>query len=329
MPSASAPSKVDRRPGVIAAITGALAAARPWAMRLLGTGLLAAAAFVLWREFRALDLAHVGHLMRSWGGLRILAALACVAASFMLVGLVEWLALRWSGAPLPLPTALTRSFMVNGLIHSLGSNVVTATLTRTWVYRRMKLQLLPSAALTAFSAVSFVGGLAAMSSLGLLAATPAQLGVSGWTPPAARATALVLAAGVVTYLALCAALPGRRLAGKIGMPPLHYALAQVAIGAVDNTASAALLWMLLGPGAAPFGTFVFAYALSGLAGVLSAVPGGLGVFEGALVVLAPHIGPERLAAAFLGFRIFSYLLPLVLALALTGVEAVRRPRETA
>lgn len=300
-----------------------------WAMRLLGAVLLAGAAYVLWREFRVLHPGEVVRLMRGWGALRIGAALACVAGAFSLVGLVEWLALRWSGAPLPLGAALLRAFMVNGLIHSLGSNVVTATLTRTWVYRDMRLRLLPSAALTGFAAVSFVGGLAVMSSIGLLAATPAQLQAVGWSPAAARATAALLAAGVAAYLLLCAAFPGRRLVGEIRTPPLLYAAAQVAIGAVDNALSAAVLWMLLGEGAAPFATFVFAYAVSGLAGVLSAVPGGIGVFEGALVLMAPHVAPARLAAAFLGFRLFSYLLPLALALAVIGLEAVRTRRRGA
>ena len=47
---------------------------------------------------------------------------------------------------------------------------------------------------------------------------------------------------------------------------------------------------------------------------LSGVPGGAGVFETAMLKLLPQIDRTNLAAAFLGFRLFYYLTPLVIGL---------------
>lgn len=65
---------------------------------------------------------------------------------------------------------------------------------------------------------------------------------------------------------------------------------------LDNGFSAAILRLFISTGQGPFATFVVAYALACLAGQMSTVPGGLGVFESALAVLAPHVRPDAVAA---------------------------------
>jgi uncharacterized membrane protein YbhN (UPF0104 family) len=63
-----------------------------------------------------------------------------------------------------------------------------------------------------------------------------------------------------------------------------------------------------------------------VAGLASSVPGGAGIFESALATLLPAVDTAALAAAFLGYRLSYYLLPLVIAaLALAG-DAMRQSR---
>ncbi len=66
-------------------------------------------------------------------------------------------------------------------------------------------------------------------------------------------------------------LPGRRLT-----------LLQLVITALDVAAAATVLYLLL-PEAPPFGPFLLVYLLALAAGVLSHVPGGVGVFEAILL----------------------------------------------
>jgi uncharacterized membrane protein YbhN (UPF0104 family) len=64
-----------------------------------------------------------------------------------------------------------------------------------------------------------------------------------------------------------------------------------------------------------------------VAGLISTVPGGAGVFEGSISTLLPNAEPAPLAAAFLGYRLVYYLLPLLIAcLALAGDTIHRRGR---
>lgn len=313
-------------PGATTGRARILSVLKVWGARVVGFALLSWAAVVLWRELHDLDPHEVAAHMRAWGTWRIALAIVLAAASFALVAAVEWLGLRWSGAPLPWRTAALRSFMVNGLIHSLGANVVVATLARSWIYRRAGLRLLKSATTTAFAAMTLACGLAVMVGAGLLSASPAQLQAIRLGVSEARGAGVLLFAAVAGYVVVCAAFPSARLFGEVHLPRFGYAVAQVVIGVVDNAVSAGLLWLLIGRDAPPYPAFVVAYALAYLAGLLSSVPGGAGVFEAALILFLPQTHRTPLVAGFMGFRLIFYLLPLVLALALIGLELLRPHR---
>ena len=111
----------------------------------------------------------------------------------------------------------------------------------------------------------------------------------------------------------------------ITLPDFRDALAQLVLGVVDNGVAAAILWILL-PGNGPsYGTFVGAYAVSCIAGLVSSVPGGAGVFESAMAALLPGVEPAAMAAAFLGYRLTFYVLPLILGILGLALDAARKP----
>ena len=88
--------------------------------------------------------------------------------------------------------------------------------------------------------------------------------------------------------------------------------------------------MLLPAGAGGFFTFVGAYAPSVVVGLISHVPGGVGVFEGSVSTLLKGLDSAALAAAFLGYRLFFFLLPLTIAgLALAFDTVHERTRRAA
>jgi uncharacterized membrane protein YbhN (UPF0104 family) len=116
-------------------------------------------------------------------------------------------------------------------------------------------------------------------------------------------------------VALCAVLrrPLRGFGHSVKLPSPRVALAQMTLGAIDNAVAAGIIWVLLPAGSVGFFTFVGAYAPSVVVGLVSHVPGGVGVFEGSLSTLLGGLEPASLAAAFLGYRLFFFLLPLTIA----------------
>lgn len=299
---------------------------RRWALHVVPFLLLGAAVFVLWREFHEVKPADVAASMRAWGYGDTLAALGLSAASFTLMGLVEWLGLRWAGARLPIPPALAGSFLANAIGHTLGANLLVSGAVRARFYSRYGVTLKEVAATTVFHGVSFAVGLSTLAGVSLLIGGSSD--AVRIAAPVASGVGIVLLGAVAFYVALCGTLkrPLKGFGHSLKLPSWRVALAQIALGAVDNAVAAGIIWSLLPEGSISYFSFVGAYAPSVVIGLISHVPGGVGVFEGSLSTLLAGVPAAPLAAAFLGYRIAFFLLPLlVAALALMG-DAVRQRR---
>lgn len=299
---------------------------RGLAWHLVAFILLGAAAYILWREFHEISLGQVASAMRAWGWDSILLALGLSATSFLLMGTIEWLGLRWAGARIAVRSALTGSFIASAIAHSLGANLIVSGAVRARYYAKYGVTLRQVAAATVFHGFSFAVGLSTLAGLALLLAGSHDIAaVSRIANPVADGLGAILLTGVGAYVALCATLrrPLRGFGHSVRLPSVRVAAAQLTIGAFDNAVAAAIIWVLLPPGAVGYFTFVGAYAPSVVAGLISHVPGGVGVFEGSVSTLLRGLEPAGLAAAFLGYRLFFFLLPLLIAGVALAADTVR------
>ncbi|WP_037334348.1 bifunctional lysylphosphatidylglycerol flippase/synthetase MprF [Salinisphaera hydrothermalis] len=107
------------------------------------------------------------------------------------------------------------------------------------------------------------------------------------------------------------------------------ALAFITASVIDWAIAGALLWgclAVLGAGVSP-AAVIAAFALAATLGMLSFLPGGLGVFDVTLVgLLASHaVSANTAVAALVLYRVAYYLVPLIVALAL-GANELRASR---
>lgn len=106
--------------------------------------------------------------------------------------------------------------------------------------------------------------------------------------------------------------------------PLGLCCAQIAIASLDWVLSAAVLYALL-PASVSYPAFLGIYLLAQFAGVVSTVPGGLGVFETViLLLLNSSISSVLILGILLVYRVIYYLLPVSVAITLLGVYELRR-----
>ncbi len=164
--------------------------------------------------------------------------------------------------------------------------------------------------------------------------------LSDTTPLALDAVApdrdAVRAAGAGTHAAGAREAHGRATAAgrvRIGgwafpVPAPRLAISQLVLAAVDWTVAGAVLWALLphgtDPFAVPFLPFLGAFLLAQFAGVLSHVPGGLGVFETLLILLLGRYVPGSIVlGAVFAYRAVYYLLPFATAVAAFGLYETR------
>lgn len=301
--------------------------ARAGAM-LLGLAALVAVAVASGRVIAAIDLGGLRLALAALPRWRLVAALGCTAASYGLMIGYDRAALRSIGAAVPLRTAARASFTSYALSHNLGFAALTGGSARLRIYGSAGLTPFDVARVVLIAGSAFWGGVIVVTALCLmLAGAPLHFGrlvIAAWQ---ARLAGAVL-------LALCAALPlaaaripalrrlRQRATPQVGLRPLALLLA---MGAADLFLSALALALLLpGLGAAGFGQFYLVYALAVVAGLVTHVPGGIGVFEATVLAGLPrHAGMDtaQVGAALLAYRAIYYFLPLGAALLLNiGAE---------
>lgn len=306
-----------------------LARATKIALRVLPVVLLVAAFFVLRREFRGLSWTAVAHAIDGWGHLAIAWALVLSVLSFLLMGVVEWLGLRWAGSRLPWVIALVGSFLAGAIGHAIGANLLVAGAVRARLYDRYGVGLTQVAATTLFNGMAFAVGLSALGGAGLLLASHAELAATAIPIPLARGAGALLLAAALGWIAICAVRHGKPLSAfgrSVTLPTTGDAVLQLVLGVVDNGIAAGIVWVLLPHGTVSYASFVGAYATACVVGLISSVPGGAGVFEGAISTLLPGVTAAPLAAAFLGYRLAYYLLPLLIAFAGLAADTLLRRR---
>jgi phosphatidylglycerol lysyltransferase len=240
--------------------------------------------------------------------------------------------LRYVGAPVRYRVAAETAFIAYALSNTVGLGVLTGGAVRLRLYGAAGVEAGAISRAIAFNAAAFMLGISVVGAAALLWGAPS-------VAPALKLPALVLQLGAGLVLAaatvlivLCRDGRERRLFGrfKLRLPSASLALQQLLFSAVDIAATAAVLWVLLPAGAVDFPAFMGFFAIAIVLGVLSHVPGGLGVFEAImLVALRERVPAEVLAAALVLYRLIYYVLPLLLALALLVMHEVRRGTMTA
>jgi phosphatidylglycerol lysyltransferase len=293
---------------------GALAAAAVLSIALLALRHLA-------HDVSPADVASAFSALQPW---QIGAALALTAVSYAALTLYDVIALRMIGRPQPWRTAAFASFTSYALSHNLGLSLVTGGSARLRLYGRAGVPAADVLRVVAIAGITFWGGLFTVASAAILI-HPSSLPVSlaGRGMPVAAAVVLVATAALIL-----AGLRGRRtihLRGwSLPLPTAAEAAAQIGVSCVDLVAASAALYVLV-PGASlhAFAPFVLAYVLACAAGLISHVPGGLGVFEAVLAATLPG-PPAELIAALIAYRVVYYLIPLGAAALLLATMEARR-----
>jgi phosphatidylglycerol lysyltransferase len=290
---------------------------------LLGIALFGLAVFWLhhllgqyrWRDI----LTHV-HAIST---VKLLRAGLFTAAGYGCLTLYDALAVRFAGARVPYPRVALISFMGYAIGHNVGLNTLSGGAIRYRAYTALGLGAKQIATIIAFGSVTFLLGAGLLLGLSLLT----QAGMSGSVlhvhASLAMLAGLLLLAAVAAYLWLVCTrhepLRFRRL--EVPVPKPRVAFAQVAVACVDLLCAASVLYVLLPQQAAiSFAAFAGIYLIAIAAGVISNVPGGIGVFETVLLLLLPSVPKDRLLGALVAYRAIYYFAPFALALALLGAH---------
>ena len=303
-----------------------LAACRAVWMPLLIAAVIAVAATSIARLAHEVDPAEVLAAVAGLPGWRIAAALACTLASHVLLTFYDVLSLRAVGARVPWRTAARAAFTSYTLSHNLGFGALTGGSARLRIYGAAGLRPATVAKIVLIAGLAFWGGVASVAAVCLLL-IHAPLTIAGLTfaPLTAHALGAAVLAIPATALALLTLRPTlrTRLERVVPAPDTAVALLLLAVAALDLAFAAAGLFVLL-PAVplADYPQLYLVYALAIIAGLVTHVPGGIGVFEAIVLASLPDSGPPEVAA-LIAYRAIYYLLPLAVSLLLNAAIEAR------
>ena len=314
--------KSTRQPGVEDRITvGAVPETETsqrvrWIRRALPVLFMALVAALAARELRGLDLHAVRAVLQALALPHILLIQLIAAAGVLVMGLYDWRAARAFAIRLPARTLIRNAWIANTFNNLVGLSGLAGSGIRMLLLDKEKVDAQRSAAFSALIMASVPVGLAVLSWPLLLSGSPGigSLPVPAWAAWLALGSfaaylpvyLLALHRGMFSrWLHDLTPQSGRSLAALIGISTLDWLLA------------AAAAWLALEASGAdvPWPQFLSGFVLASTLGILSLIPGGIGVFDTALVVLLSPFatGAEHLVSGVLVYRLCYYLVPWLIA----------------
>ena len=260
---------------------------------------------------------------------QLLAALGFTALSYWLLTTYEVLALRYLRRVMPYPRIVLNSFITYSFSHTLGFAAFTQTAIRLRLYATAGITAIDVATVSVFCSVSFGIGLATIAGLSLVLSPGHAAMLLHLHPRWAVLVGTLLLVAVSGYaLWACFARGRLEIRGWALRPPgAAIGLAQIVLGVLDLSLSCAVLWSLLPHGAhVTYIAFLGVYAAAVIAGIISHVPGGVGVFEAVVLLTLPGVPTDALLGSLLAYRAVYYLVPLVFGTLLFGSKELSAQR---
>lgn len=318
------------RPPLLARLKSALSV-------LIGVGLFGVSIWILHRWAAKISLAELQHELEQIRATDVLLSILFTALSFVALVGYEYFAVRYVRRELPLRLIALYSFVTQSVAHAVGFAVVIGATIRYKLYAPSGFNIIEIAKIQVFfmttfslGAMTLIGGVFILEPAALVDAT----GVAAYVW---RFFGVVLLAAVAAFVTVGGWLkrPLSVLGHVVALPGARVTLIQIALGVADLLCVAAALHVLMPPEIPiPYLELLGIFAAAVTLGLISHVPGSLGVFESAVILLV-NPAEEQTAAlvgALIVFRAVYYMLPLVVGAVAFGLLELRRwsaPRRAA
>ncbi|MEH1823496.1 MAG: lysylphosphatidylglycerol synthase domain-containing protein [Nostoc sp.] len=219
------------------------------------------------------------------------------------------------------------SFISSAFSNTIGFALLTGSAIRYRFYSSWGVSAVAIAQVIAFANFTFWLGMFALAGL-IFVINPLTIPTQLHLP-----FATVRPIGVIFLLLIAIYLLGSILIKQtltirqqdFRFPSLPISLAQIAISSFDWILAALVLYAIL-PSNTPLSylEFLGIYLLGMFAGVVSNIPGGLGVFETVILLfISDKISAAAVLGSLLAYRGVYYFLPLLLAAGLLGIYEIR------
>ncbi|HEY1473090.1 MAG TPA: UPF0104 family protein [Pseudolabrys sp.] len=292
----------------------------------LSLTIIAVAVVVLVHMLRDINFNEVVAALKATKPRHIAAAAVFVAGAYFTLTFYDLFALRTIGRKeIPYRIAALAGFTSYSIGHNIGATVFTGGAVRYRIYSAYGLDAIEVAKICFVAGLTFWLGNATVLGLGV-AYTPQAAGWIDQLPIwANRCIAAAMLIVLASYLGWVWSAPREIGRGewRVNLPSGPSTLLQICIGILDLSCCAVAMYMLL-PSEPNIGfvTLAVVFVSATLLGFASHAPGGLGVFDAAMLVALWQFDKESVLAGLLLFRVLYYLVPFVVALIILGTREI-------
>jgi phosphatidylglycerol lysyltransferase len=301
-------------------------------LSLLGLGAFLLSGWVLWRELAHMNWQDILASLNQIPTWRVGLSVGLMICGYLMLTCYDLLGMRQIQQDMPPRRIMFASFLSYAFSNNVGLSVFGAMAMRLRLYTAWGVSSFDVGRLVVFTTTSFWLGLISLAGVSFTL-HPIALNPSDGIPyvQLMRVGGLLLLTLTGLYLLAC---HYRRKPIGYGqwhftLPPLKLALLQPAIGMLDWFFSAMTLYVILPTSAhLTVAHFLAAYLLAQVAGLISHVPGGIGVFESVmLLMLKDHLPSEQIISSIVLFRLIYYMLPLLTGAVLLGAYEFRTQQQ--
>ncbi len=294
----------------------------------LSLTIIAVAGYVLYHMLRNLNVSEVIQAMGDTKPRSIVLAGLCVAAGYFTLTFYDLFALKTIGRnDVPYRIAAFSAFTSYSIGHNVGASVFTGGAVRYRIYSAQGLTAIDVAKICFLAGLTFWLGNAAVLGLGVFYHPEAASSIDQLPFWLNRVFAFCILAGLACYVAWVWSKP--RLVGRgtwtVTLPGGPLTLLQIVIGIVDLGFCSLAMYILMPP--EPYVDFIVVaviFVSATLLGFASHSPGGLGVFDAAMLYGIMHFDKqfdrEDLLAGMLLFRVLYYIIPFVISVGLLSAR---------
>jgi uncharacterized membrane protein YbhN (UPF0104 family) len=288
--------------------------------------IIAIALIVLYRMLRGIDVREVVAAIVMTDTKNIMIAALLVAGAYFTLTFYDLFALRTIGHPdVPYRIAALGGFTSYSIGHNVGASVFTGGAVRYRIYSAWGLDAIDVAKLCFIAGLTFWLGNATVLGLGIAYVPGAASEINRAPPWLNRGLAIATLLILTCYVAWVWS--ANRFVGRDGwqvtLPGGPLTLLQIGIGILDLGFCALAMYMLV-PAEPHMGfvTLAVIFVSATLLGFASHSPGGIGVFDAAMLVALWQYDKEDLLAGLLLFRLLYYIIPFALSLLILGLREI-------
>jgi uncharacterized membrane protein YbhN (UPF0104 family) len=284
------------------------------------------ACYVLYHMLRDIDTFEVIEAIKSTEPRSIALAALFVAAGYFTLTFYDLFAMRAIGRrDIPYRINALAAFASYSIGHNVGASVFTGGAVRYRIYSAWGLNAIDVAKICFIAGLTFWLGNAAVLGLGIAYHPEAASSVDQLPSWLNRLIAIAIIICLVSYVIWVWMQPRNVGRGPwtVVLPGGPLTLLQIGIGIVDLGFCALAMYTLV-PDEPNLGFVVVAviFVSATLLGFASHSPGGLGVFDAAMLVGLWQMDREDLLAGMLLFRLLYYIAPFVLSVILLTFREV-------